>query len=346
MEILVVGLNHKTAPVELRERLNIPQSKAPELLKTLEDRQIFEERLLLSTCNRTEIYGVGSDPENSVRLTKEVLSEYSSLKLSEFEDKLYVFRQPDSVEHLFSVTSGLDSMVLGETEIIGQVKDAYLSAHQHQQTGKVLNNLFQRSLKVAKNLRTTTDIGMGKVSIASVAVDLAEKIFDNLKNIRVMVLGTGEVSTQVMKAMISKGAFPTIVSSGHHERAEAIARELGGEAIRYEAYDERIKESDILIASTVSPQALITEKQARVWMRARQERPFFLIDIAVPRNIEASVERLDNVYLYNIDDLQDIANKNMASRQSQLKECASLIRGQTDHFMNWLMKEFGGKILL
>ena len=344
MDILVLGLNHKTAPVELRERLSIPQSKAPDLLKELEERNIFEERLLLSTCNRTEIYGVGSDLDRSVKLAKEFLSEYSKLELSSFEDKLYVLKQPDSVEHLFSVASGLDSMVLGETEIIGQVKDAYFAAHKHQQTGKVLNNLFQRSFKVAKNLRTNTNIGEGRVSVASIAVDLAEKIFDSLNKTRVMVIGTGDVSEQVTKAMISKGAFPMIISSCHHERAEEIAKVLGGEAVHYETYNERVEEADVLIASTLAPHVLITEKQVKGWMKARHERPLFLIDIAVPRNIEASVEKLDNVYLYNIDDLQNIANKNQASRESQVEECFSLIRGQSRYFMDWLFKEFDGQV--
>ena len=345
MDILVLGLNHKTAPVEIRERLNIPPSKVSDLLKALERRRIFEERLLLSTCNRTEIYGVGSDLEGSVRSTKEFLSEYSSLDLSEFEKNLYVLKQPDSVKHLFSVTSGLDSMVLGETEIIGQVKDAYIEAHKNQQTGKVLNNLFQRSLKVAKNLRTNTRIGLGRVGVASVAVDLAEKIFENLKNIRVMVVGTGEISIQVTKAMVSKGAFPMIISSHHPERAEAIAKEWGGEAVDCDRTDDRISETDVLIASTSAPHVLITESKVRGWMRARHEKPFFIIDIAVPRNVEASVEKLDNVYLYNIDDLKDIADKNMVSRQSQLEECSSLIQGQTHYFMDWLFKEFGSKAL-
>jgi len=159
MEILVLGLNHKTAPLELREKLSIPSHRAPAVLRQLEERRIFKERLLLSTCNRTELYGVGNDAENTIRLAKEFLCEYSNLRLSDFEDRLYVLKQPESVEHLFSVASGLDSMVLGETEIIGQVKEAYLTAHQNQQTGKVLNTLFQRSLKVAKDLRTQTDIG-------------------------------------------------------------------------------------------------------------------------------------------------------------------------------------------
>ncbi len=345
MDILVLGLNHKTAPLEIRERLNIPKSKGLDLLKALEKRRIFNERLLLSTCNRTEIYGVGSDLEAAIQLTKEFLSEYSSLNLSEFENSLYVLKQPDSVKHLFAVTSGLDSMVLGETEILGQVKDAYLEAHRNQQTGKVLNNLFQRSLKVAKNVRTNTDIGMGRVSIASVAVDLAEKIFENLKNVRVMVIGTGEISTQVAKAMISKGAFPMIVSTHHHQRAEAITREWGGEAVHCDVYHERIREADVLITSTTAPHALITETEVKTWMRARHEKPFFLIDIAVPRNIDASVEKLDNVYLYNIDDLKDIANKNMGFRQSQLEQCLGLIQGQTHYFMDWLFKEFGSKAL-
>ena len=343
MEIMVLGLNYKTAPVALRERLSIPQEKAPDLLKVLQERRIFDERLLLSTCNRTEIYGVTTNTDQSIRHAKEFLSEYAKLDLSEFEDKLYILKQPHSVEHLFSVASGLDSMVLGETEIIGQVKDAYLSAHKHQQTGKVLNNLFQRSFRVAKNLRTNTEIGLGFVSVASVAVDLAEKIFDNLKNTRVMVIGTGEVSAQVTKAMISRGALPMIISSSHHERAEEMARQLGGVAIPYEKMDEWVKEVDVLIASTLAPNALVTEKQVKGWMKSRHERPLFLIDIAVPRNIEASVENLDNVYLYNIDDLQEIVNKNKKSRQSQLETCFGLIHGQTGHFMDWLFKEFGVK---
>lgn len=346
MEIMVLGLNHKTAPVELRERLGFPQSKAPDLLRALEERRIFEERLLLSTCNRTEIYGVGPNLDHAARMTKQFLSDYSNVDLSEFEDNLYVLKQPDSVEHLFSVASGLDSMVLGETEIIGQVKNAYFVAQQERQTGKVLNNLFQRSFKVAKNLRANTDIGIGRVSIASVAVELAEKIFDNLKNMRVIVLGTGEVSTQVTKAMISKGAFPMIISSGHHERASEMAKELGGEAVAYEVYDERVKEASVLIASTMASQALITEKQVRQWIKARHGRPLFLIDIAVPRNIEAAIEKLDNVYLYNIDDLQEIAHKNMVSRENQVEACSGLIRGQTRYFMDWLFKEFGGEALL
>ncbi|OIO36079.1 MAG: glutamyl-tRNA reductase [Candidatus Omnitrophica bacterium CG1_02_46_14] len=345
MDILVLGLNHKTAPIEIRERLSIPKSKGSELLKALETRQIFEERLLLSTCNRTEIYGVGLDLDESINKAKAFLSEYSKLDLSKFENNLYVMKQPDSVKHLFSVTAGLDSMVLGETEIIGQVKEAYLEAHKNQQTGKVLNNLFQRSFKVAKNVRTNTNIGIGRVSIASVAVDLAEKIFEDLKNLRIMVLGTGAMSTAVTKAMVSKGALPMIVSSHHPERAEAIAKEWGGEALPHDTYHQRIAETDILIAATSCQQAVITELKVKDWMRARREKPFFLIDIGVPRNIETSIEKLDDVYLYNIDDLQNIANKNMASRQNQLDQCFHLIQGQTHYFMDWLFKEFGSKAL-
>lgn len=343
MEVLVLGLNHKTAPIELREKLSIPPHKAQDLLKTLEERRIFHERLLLSTCNRTELYGVGDGSGESILKAKQFLSEYSSVDIADFEDKLYVLRQPDSVSHLFSVASGLDSMVVGETEIIGQVKNAYLAAHENHQTGKVLNALFQRSLRVAKNVRTQTEIGMGRVSVASVAVDLAEKIFGSLNQAHVMVIGTGEMSTQVTRAMLSKGAPSMIVSSRHFERAEALAAELGGDAVHYDDYESRIPQVDILIASTLAPRVLIHEKQVRIWMKARHERPLFLIDIAVPRNIETSVEKLDNVYLYNIDDLQAIAAKNKEHRESQLQEGLRLIGRQTQYFMDWLLKEFGQK---
>lgn len=335
-EILVLGLNHKTAPLELRERLSVPAHKAPDFLKTLRDRNIFDERVLLSTCNRTEIYGTGRSPDESIRMAKAFLSEYAQLDLNCFEDKLYTLRQPDSIDHLFSVASGLDSMVLGETEISGQVKDAYFSAHRTRQTGKILNTLFQRSFKVAKNLRTQTKIGSGRVSVASVAVDLAEKIFENLEGIRVMVIGTGEMSTQVTKAMISRGAKPMIVSSRHLDRAEELAKELGGEALGFDTYEKRIGEADILIASTLAPKVIIHEGQIKEWMRVRHQRPLFLIDIAVPRNIEAVAEKLDNVYLYNIDDLQSIAGKNLALRKNELEECLRLIRDQRRVFTEWL----------
>ncbi len=341
MEILVLGLNHKTAPLELREKLSIPSHKADELLKTLADRHIFTERLLLSTCNRTEIYGVGTHALEEIEKTKQFLSEYSHLDLKQFEDKLYVLKQPHSVEHLFSVASGLDSMVLGETEIIGQVKDAYLSAHKSQQTGKVLNALFQRSLKVAKNVRTQTDIGAGHVSVASVAVDLAEKIFENLKEKRVMVIGTGEISTLVTKAMVSRGAHPTIVSSRHFDRAQTLAAELGGKALHFDDYEAHIKDVDVMIAATSAPTTLIHKDQVDSWMKIRHQRPLFMIDVAVPRNIDADVEKLDNVYLYNIDDLQQITEKNRVSRESQLEECFRLVKHQTQYYMDWLFKEFG-----
>ncbi len=341
MEILVVGLNHKTAPIEVRERLTIPAHRAGDLLRELGERRIFDERLVLSTCNRTEIYGVTDHAAESARQAKRFLSDYSSMALENFEDKLYVLRQPESVTHLFSVASGLDSMVLGETEIIGQVKTAYEAALQDRQTGKVLNHLFQRSLKVAKDVRTHTEIGAGRVSVASVAVSLAEKIFGELAGVRVMVLGTGEMAEQVTRGIVSKGGTALIVSSRHHGRAEALAAALNGTAVRYEDYESGIGRVDILIASTLAPRVLIREAQVRAWMKARHERPLFVVDIAVPRNVETSVEQLDNVYLYNIDDLQGIAARNLEHREGQLQRCLGLIGAQTQHFMDWLRKEFG-----
>lgn len=341
VEILVLGVNHKTAPLELREKLSVPRHKAQDLLNTLRDKDVFRERVLLSTCNRTEIYGVADKPAESVQRAKEFLSEYSNLDLSIFEKNIYVLKQPDSVRHLFSVASGLNSMVVGETEILGQVKEAYLEAHKHRQTGKVLNNLFQRSLKVAKTVRTQTEIGSGRVSVASVAVELAEKIFETLKGAHVMVLGTGEMSSQVTKAMVSRGALPRIVSSKHFERAEAMAAEFGAEAVHYDRYEEKIRDTDIIIASTHAPKVLIQSRQIRSWMKVRHERPLFLIDIAMPRNIDPGAEKIDNVYLYNLDDLQGIANKNLALREGELAECFGVVHKQTQFFMGWLMKEFG-----
>ncbi len=342
MEVMVLGLNHKTAPLGVREKLSVPSHKASDLMDAFRSKGIFEERVILSTCNRTEIYGVGRRPDEDILKAKAFLSDYASLDLPQFEDKLYVLNQPDSVNHLFSVASGLDSMVVGETEILGQVKSAYLLAHEKGQTGKVLNQLFQRSLRVAKNVRTQTDIGLGRVSVASVSVDLAQKIFEQLKGVRVMVLGTGEMATQVAKALVSKGAYPYVISSRHHDRAEEMIKNLGGgAALHFNDYEEHIKDVDVLIASTEALRALIETEQVKRWMKIRQQKPFFMIDIAMPRNIQPEINKLDNVYLYNIDDLQGIASKNLALRESQMDQCMDLVRNQTQYFMGWLTKEFG-----
>jgi glutamyl-tRNA reductase len=257
----------------VRERLSVPPQKTEDILKQMQARGIFDERLVLSTCNRTELYGAANGRADALKLAKDFLSEYGGLELSRFEDKLYVYRGPKSVQHLFAVASGLDSMVIGETEITGQVKDAYLLAHQKQQTGKVLNTLFQKSLKVAKNLRTETRIGAGRVSVASVSVDLAEKIFESLKGVRVMVIGTGEMSTQVVKAMIARGAAARIVSSRHHDRAVALAQELGAEALAFDTYESAIQDTDILITATSAPMVLVREPQVHEWMRVRHDKP-------------------------------------------------------------------------
>ena len=340
MEIAVLGINHKTAPLELREKLSIPAHRAQDVLKRLEENHIFDERLLLSTCNRTEIYGVMHNGHDSIGDAKKFLSDYAKIKLSDFEDKLYVLRQPHSVEHLFSVASGLNSMVVGETEITGQVKDAYLSAHQNQHTGKVLNNLFQRSLKVAKALRTQTGIGAGKVSAASIAVDLAAKIFQDLSRTRMMVLGSGDMASQLAKVILSKGAQPLIVSSRCYDRAQELAQDLGIGAIAYEDYETQINKIDIILASTSAPHALIQKEQVRGWMKQRHDKPLFLIDISLPRNVEPSVGDLDNVYLYNLDDLQEIAEKNRVLRESQIEECGRLVQTQTQYFMDWLSRSY------
>lgn len=342
MEICVLGLNHRTAPLELRERLNIPFTRAPFFLDSLASRRVFSERVLLSTCNRTEIYGVSTDAETEVRAAKECLSDFASVKISDFESKLYVLRQPDSVRHLFSVASGLDSMVIGETEISGQVKDAYLDALKRHQTGKVLNTLFQKSLKVAKTVRTAAPIGAGRVSVASVAVELADKIFERLEGIRVMVIGTGDMAGQVLRAMASKGARPMVVSSHCYDRAQDLAEELKAEPVHFDFYEERVKDIDIIIGSTLCPRTLIQQEQVRRWMKLRRDRPLFLIDIAMPRNIDPSVEKLDNVYLYNLDDLHAVAAENLARRESFVTQSRELVSHQTSHFMDWLRKEFGG----
>jgi glutamyl-tRNA reductase len=332
--ILTLGLSHHTAPVELRERFALTEARVPATLAQLREARLVEEAVLLSTCNRVELYAVTTaEPKRVFSELLEFLCRIHDYR-DPLTDHIYKFAEPHSVEHLFKVACGLDSMVLGETEILGQLKKAYDLALQHSHTGPCLNRAFQRAFNVAKQIRTETGIQRGSISVASVAVDLAEKIFNTLTNRHVMVLGAGETGEKAARALLSRGARSVLVSNRSYDRAEALAKELGGRAVHFESWAAECRKVDIVIASTAAPHHILDRAKLAPIMQLRNNAPLLLIDISVPRNIEPEVIFLENVYLYNVDDLQAIADDYLMQRRSELIKCEEIIRARVQALLN------------
>jgi len=324
MEIVALGISHKTAPVEVREKYAFADSAAPEALERIRRIEGVEEAVLLSTCNRVEIYACASrEPHRVLRS----LREFLEAEKGPFADPghCYEHAHPQSVQHLFKVASGLDSMVLGETEILGQIKQAYKRALEGGFTGKALNKAFQMAFNVAKKIRTDTNIQRGSVSVASVAVELAQKIFESLDHQRVMVIGAGDTSEKTARALQSRGARSILVSNRSYDRAQELARELDGTAIHFDDWPAEFANIDIVISSTAAPHYLLTRSRLEPMLAHRGNRPLLLIDIAVPRDIEPEVNFLDDVYLYNVDDLQAIADEYLRMRREELAQCEAII---------------------
>lgn len=325
MSLIVIGLSHHTSPVTVRERFAFAEGKVPAALRLLRESNIVDEAVILSTCNRVEIYAATSVPP--ARAFADL--QGFLLKCADYHDPIldgiYALSEPQSLEHLFKVAAGLDSMVLGETEILGQLKKAYELALQHNHTSGILNKAFQKAFNVAKYIRTETAIQRGSVSVGSVAVELAEKIFSAVENRQVMVIGAGDTSEKTARALLSRGARSIIVSNRSHDRAVALAQELGGRAVPFEGWAGEFEKIDIIISSTAAPHYVLDRARLAPLMRQRKNRPLLVIDIAVPRDIEPEVNSLDNVYLYNIDDLQAIADGYLQQRKEEIARCEAII---------------------
>lgn len=346
MKIIVLGLNHKTAPVEVREKLTIPETKLPEALKLLVEQTALKEAVIISTCNRTEIYGVlpreekepqGSIPEEIEKI-KNFLSSYRQVARNEFEDNLYIYQEKECIEHLFEVAAGLDSMVVGEDQVLGQVKTAYSYAHQNRTTAKLLNILFQKALNLGKHVRTVTAINKGSVSVSSVAVELAEKIFGSLQERQVMIIGAGETSELTAKNLLDSGVKSILVSNRTFERAQELARKFNGLAVRFDEFPAYLEDVDIVISSTAAPHFILKKEDLLPLMRKRKHRALFLIDIAVPRDIDPQVNDLDNIYLYDIDDLEQIVKTNLGEREKEIAKCNQIIKKKTTETIATILK--------
>jgi glutamyl-tRNA reductase len=321
MKLFVAGLSYKTAPVEVREKLAVQPSRLRCYGCRLKLGGNLSEVVLVSTCNRVEIYGVTSSANRNLARLFELLG--SELDLSPY---LYVKEGAEAAEHLFSVVSGLDSMVLGETEITGQIKQAYQAAQAAKLTGKITNRLFQTALQAAKQIRTLTGIGRGATSVGSVAVELAGRIFDrDLSTKTVMIIGAGKMGEACVKHLAKKAARSVLVVNRSFERAESLANDFNGRALRFEELHQGLTEADIVVSSTGCPHTILHAAELAALMPARRNRPLFLIDIAVPRDIDADVQHIPNVYLYNVDHLETIVRDNVRMREQELTRCRAII---------------------
>jgi glutamyl-tRNA reductase len=335
MEIIVVGLNHKTAPIEIRECLAFPDEKIEQALGQVKSLASVKENMILSTCNRVEIYAVARVAEKAVVDLKRFLSDYHHLPLQEFERSLYAQSGEEAVRHVFRVASSLDSMVVGEPQISGQIKSAYEVSVQTNTSGLVLHRLLHRAFHVAKRVRTETQIGNSPVSVSSVAVDLAKKIFETLEEKTVLLVGAGEMSELAAQHLVAEGVRKVLVSNRTYDRAAGLAHQFKGEAIRFEEMSVGLRRADIVITATDSPQYLIQHEQVTKVMKDRKQKPIFFIDIADPRDIEPKVEDIENVYLYNIDDLQRVADENIRDREKEATKAESIVQDEVVRFVNW-----------
>jgi glutamyl-tRNA reductase len=341
MSLVVIGLNHRTSPVELRERFAFAEDSLPAALQALTESGVAGEAVIVSTCNRVEIYAVTShESAEAFGELKHFLVHHGGAGAvegnpagaavpfagEEIGHAIYTLDEPQSLQHLFKVASGLDSMVVGETEIFGQLKKAYDLALQQRRTGARLNRAFQRAFNVAKQIRTTTNIQRGSVSVMSVAVELAEKIFTSLKQHEVLVIGAGETSEKTARALLSRGAKGVVVTNRSPERAEALAAELAGRTAPFDRWPDEFDKIDIAISSTSAPDYVLDRARLAPLMKRRKHRPLLLIDIAVPRDIDPKVNELDNVYLYNVDDLQGIAEGYLKLRHEEIVRCEKIIQ--------------------
>lgn len=341
MNLIIVGLNHKTSPVEIREKLSFPADAISEPLGKLTNHYGLNEAVILSTCNRVEVLAITSDMEKGVWQTKRFLSEFHSIPLEKLDEHLYSHCGEDAVKHLFRVASGLDSMVMGEPQILGQVKDSYGFAVQHNAAGVIVNKLYHKAFQVAKRIRTETKIGESAVSISFAAVELARKIFGNLSGKAVMLLGAGEMAELAAKHLLSNGIREIMVANRTYEKAIELVKGFGsacgtGTAIMFREFPHYLKNVDIVIASTGSPNFIIKPDQVHEVMRERKRRPMFFIDISVPRNIDPLVNNIDSAYVYDVDDLQGVVEANLQERSKEAEAAELIIVEEIEKFYRWI----------
>ena len=337
MHIVTAGLNHKTAPIQIREGLAISNGDLSDALASLKTLPAVEETMLLSTCNRVELYAVAKDIDAAIKELHQFLMQRNPASAPEqLTQHLYFLSDDDAVRHLFRVASSLDSMVMGEPQILGQFKDAMEAAVSQGCTGVVLNKVLKKAISVAKRVRTDTPIGEQAVSVSYAAVELAKKFFQNLADHSVMLVGAGEMGELAGRHLVNHGVTRVMVTTRNFQRAVAFAKQFKGTPIPFETFKQEMLGADIVICSTGSPHAIITTQDMLKVVRARQNRPLCIIDIAVPRDVEDDVRDIDGVYLFNIDDLQQIVAVNMEERQKAAMTAEIIVQEEVVTMMGWM----------
>lgn len=335
--VVLIGLNHKTAPVDVRERFTFSPEQVTETLNALQSDAALVECAVLSTCNRTEFYAVPKkSPEAGFHTLINFLNPSGELPSDSLDKLLYRHRGPIAINHLFKVSSGLDSLVVGENQILGQVRKAYIQAQEAKSTGPVLERLFPWAIRVGKKARSETDIAKGASSVSAAAVELSRKIFGDLKGRNVLLLGAGKMGKKSLDLLTKSGVKQVQIVNRTFEKAEQLAEQCDGIAVPYEMLDQALAEVDILLASTGAPHYILTKDRIQKVIRQRRGKPLFLIDIAVPRDIDPACGEVENAYLYNIDDLQGVVDKNLARRHSETNQVLSIIEKETKDFCKYL----------
>ncbi len=346
MEIVLIGLNHRTAPIEVRERVAFSPEQAREAAEQLRSRGILEESLVFSTCNRSELYGVPrEDAADSAGAVELFVASFHQLSLIEINKSLYRHRDSQAVRHLFRVSAGLDSMLLGESEILGQVRDAYQIALDRGETGPVLNRMFQAALEVGKRVRNETELGTRPMSVAYSGVKLAERIFGKLNNHRALILGAGATSEQVVRHLTDRGIKQLRVVNRTPEHAVDLAARFGGDVIPWENLAAAIDWPDLIVTSVSASDPILTRAMIERSMAARGNRALLLIDLGVPRNVASDVADVYNTYLYNIDDLTEIVEQNKKARVAEIPRAEAIIDEQVDKFLHWQAGVAAGAVL-
>ncbi|KIL44581.1 glutamyl-tRNA reductase [Jeotgalibacillus soli] len=336
MHILVVGLNYKTAPVEIRERLSFQEADLQNAMASLQKKKSILENVIVSTCNRTEIYAVVDQLHTGRYYIKEFLADWFQLEKEVFSPYLFGYEKDGAMEHLFKVTCGLDSMVLGETQILGQVRKSFLTSQEVGATGTVFNELFKQSITLAKKAHAETDIASNAVSVSYAAVELAKKIFGDLNKKHVLILGAGKMGELAIQNLQGSGADKITVINRTFEKAVALAEKFNGKAKQLSELQCALVEADILITSTGSKDAVIEKEMMLHVERMRKGRPFFMVDIAVPRDLDPAINELDSVFLYDIDDLEGIVQANLAERRSAAQAIEIMVEETIMSFKEWL----------
>ena len=336
MNIIVVGLSHKTAPVEIRERVAFSPNQIEKPLRELVALDDIIEGVIVSTCNRVEIYATTRDIAGGVARIKRFMAEYHRIPFETLEPHLYSYHSEAAIRHVFRVASSLDSMVVGEPQILGQIKTSYGYAAEYKSSGIILNRFLHKAFSVAKRVRTETRIASSAVSVAFAAVELAKKILGDLSDKTVMLIGAGEMCELAAKHFLNSGAKGVMVTNRTFERAERLAEDFGGEAVRFEEMFAHLHRADIVLSSTGAPHIIIGPKDVEEVVKRRRFKPMFFIDIAVPRDIDPKVDDLENAYLFTVDNLQEIVQANLAQRNREAEKAEEIISQEIGQFHKWL----------